>query len=111
MIKLNLRWLVQALALLAGIACFSTLFDSSKALLHQPTGETIAAVLGWFLLFCLSFFVLLFTSYLKQRANFTLRRRLAGFERLVHLLHLADYRERTDLPEAEARRRPDDSTA
>lgn len=111
MIKLNLRWLVQALALLAGIACFSAFFDSSKTLFRQPTGAAIAAVLGWLLLFSFSFLLLLFTSYLKQRANFTLRRRLASFERLVRLLHLEDYREREGVSEARQRRRPDDSTA
>ncbi len=111
MIKLNLRWLVQALALLAGIACFSVLFEASKALFHQPSGKTIAAVAGWFLLFGLSFVILLFTSYLKQRANFTLRRRLASFEWLVRLLHLQDYREREGVSQARQRQQPNDSTA
>jgi len=111
MIKLNLRWLVQALALLVSIACFSILFEASKALFHQPSGKMIAVMVGWFLLFGLSFMLLLFTSYLKQRANFTLRRRLASFERLVRLLHLEGYREREGVSEARQRRRPNDSTA
>lgn len=100
MIKLNLRWLIQALSLALSIYCFTILFDASKALFHQPSTPVIFSLLGWLSLFCFSFFILMFTSYLKQRANFTLRRQLPLFERIVRRLHLENYREREGVSDA-----------
>jgi hypothetical protein len=94
MIKLNLRWLIQATALVFSIASFTRSFNLSKTLISSFSSDAALSFLLWVLLFSLSFFVLMLTSYLKQRANFTLRKRMALFEKLIHLLHLENYKER-----------------
>jgi hypothetical protein len=94
MIKLNLRWFIQALALASGIYSFTVVFNSSKALFTNFSAATVAPVLLWAALFCFSFFVLMFTSYLKQRGNHTLRNQIPAFETLVRLLRLENYNER-----------------
>ncbi len=94
MIKLNLRWFIQALALASSIYCFMTVFNSSKALFTKFSFSAAAPIMLWAALFCCSFFVLMFTSYLKQRGNQTLRNRIAAFEALVRLLRLENYSER-----------------
>lgn len=94
MIKLNLRWLIQAAALVLSIASFTKIFNLSKTLPANSSGDGFTSFLAWGLLFLLSFFVLMLTSYLKQRANFTLRKRMALFERLIRALHLENYKER-----------------
>lgn len=94
MIKLNLRWFIQALALASSIYCFMIVFNSSKTLFANLSVKTALPILLWAALFCFSFFVLMFTSYLKQRGNHTLRNQIPAFETLVRLLRLADYQER-----------------
>ncbi|NUO79817.1 hypothetical protein HUU05_07050 [candidate division KSB1 bacterium] len=94
MIKLNLRWFIQALALASSIYCFTLGFNSSKALFTNFSAATVLPLLLWTALFFFSFFVLMFTSYLKQRGNHTLRNQIPAFETLVRLLRLADYQER-----------------
>ena len=94
MIKLNLRWFIQALALGGSIYCFMVVFNSSKILFANFSWETALPILLWAALFCCSFFVLMFTSYLKQRGNHTLRNRIASFEALVRWLRLENYKER-----------------
>lgn len=109
MIKLNLRWLIQALSLALSIVCFTIIFDASKALFEAPSLKLVASLLGWSLLFCFSFFVLMFTSYLKQRANFTLRNQILLFERLVQGLGLEHYKERESVSDAKQKKRARDS--
>ncbi len=92
--KINLRWLVQAVSLILGIYLFKLLFDNSKALFFNFSIKTLFAWLGLFLLFALCFFLLLFTSYLKERGGDTLKHRIALFERLVTLLNLDEFTER-----------------
>lgn len=111
MIKLNLRWLIQALSLALSIVCFTIIFDASKALFEAPSSKLVVSLLGWALLFCFSFFVLMFTSYLKQRANFTLRNPIPLFERLVRGLGLAHYKERESTSDAKQKKRAHDSAA
>lgn len=94
MIKLNPRWFIQALALAGSIYCFMIVFNSSKALFINFSPKTALPILLWAALFCFSFFVLMFTSYLKQRGNHTLRNRISAFEALVRVLHLESYKER-----------------
>ena len=94
MIKLNLRWFIQALALAGSIYCFMTVFNSSKMLFTNFSVETATPIFLWAALFCCSFFVLMFTSYLKQRGNHTPRNRIPAFEALVRRLHLENYSER-----------------
>ncbi|MGH7492717.1 MAG: hypothetical protein ACREOO_10015 [bacterium] len=100
MIKLNFRWMVQALALILSIASFTKIFNSSKTLLLGFAGEKLLPFLFWAILFLFAFFLLMFTSYLKQRANFTLRNRVGSFEKLIHALHLENYKERDGVSEA-----------
>ena len=104
MIKLNLRWLVQALALILSIASFTKIFNSSKTLLADFSADKFFPFLFWAILFLFAFFLLMFTSYLKQRANFTLRNRVRWFEKLIHALHLENYKERESVSDAKRRR-------
>ncbi len=104
MIKLNLRWLVQALALLLSIAGFTKIFNASKNLITDFSADRLTAFLLWIFIFLFSFFLLLFTSYLKQRGNFTLRRRLAWFEKLLRILRLENYQERAGVSDARQRK-------
>jgi hypothetical protein len=92
-IRLNWRWVVQALALIAGIYFFMRAFDASKSLLVDFSLNAILKWAVWFLLFSFCFFALLFTSYLKERGSGTLQKRIAIFERLVAALHLNNYSE------------------
>ncbi|MDZ7359851.1 MAG: hypothetical protein ONB46_03865 [candidate division KSB1 bacterium] len=92
-IRLNWRWAVQALALIAGIYFFMRAFDTSKLLLVDFSFTSILNLAVWFLLFSLCFFALMFTSYLKERGSGTLRKRIAFFEKLVAALHLQNYSE------------------
>lgn len=107
MIKLNLRWFIQALALAGSIYCFMVVFNSSKMLFAKLSLETALPILLWAALFCFSFFVLMFTSYLKQRGNHTLRNRIAAFEALVRGLHLEGYIERERHPQTTPAKNPD----
>lgn len=92
-IRLNWRWVVQALALIAGIYFFMRAFDTSKSLLTDFSFIVILNWAIWFLLFAFCFFALMFTSYLKERGSGTLRKRIAMFEKLVGALHLDNYSE------------------
>lgn len=92
-IRLNWRWAVQALALIAGIYFFMRAFDISKSLLTDFSFIVILNWTIWFLLFAFCFFVLMFTSYLKERGSGTLRKRIATFEKLIAALHLKNYSE------------------
>jgi len=105
MIKLNLRWLVQACALVLSIASFTRIFNASKSLMGNFSTDQVLPFVLWVLLFLFSFFLLMFTSYLKQRGNFTLRHRLNSFEKLIYILHLEDYQERSGVSNAKAKKR------
>jgi len=92
-IRVNWRWVVQALALIAGIYFFKRAFDTGKALAINFSTSSILGLSIWVLLFALCFFALMFTSYLKERGGNTLKNRIAIFEKLVVLLHLENYSE------------------
>jgi hypothetical protein len=92
-IRLNWRWVVQAMALIAGIYFFMRAFDASKSLLFDFSFNAILKWTVWVLLFSFCFFVLMFTSYLKERGSGSLRKRIAIFEKLVVALHLKNYSE------------------
>jgi len=93
LIRLNWRWVVQALALVAGIYFFKLAFDTGKVLAMNFSIRGILIWSVWVLLFALCFFALMFTSYLKERGSDTLRHRMAIFEKLVVLLRLENYSE------------------
>jgi hypothetical protein len=92
-IRLNWRWVVQAVALIAGIYFFMRAFDASKSLVVDFSFNVILTWAVWLLLFSFCFFALMFTSYLKERGSGTLRKRIAIFEKLVAALHLKNYSE------------------
>jgi len=92
--KINFRWVVQAVALICGIYFFKLLFENSKILFFNFSINTLRTWLGFFLLFAVCFFLLLFTSYLKARGNNTLKHRMMLFERLVMFLSLDSFTER-----------------
>jgi hypothetical protein len=92
-IRLNWRWVVQAVALIAGIYFFMRAFDASKSLVVDFSFNVILTWAVWLLLFSFCFFALMFTSYLKERGSGTLRRRITVFEKLVAALRLEHYTE------------------
>lgn len=92
-IRLNWRWVVQAVALIAGIYFFMRAFDTSKALLFDFSLNVFLNWAIWVLLFSFCFYGLMFTSYLKERGSGTLRKRIDMFEKLVVALHLDNYSE------------------
>ncbi len=92
-IRINWRWAVQALALVAGIYFFKRAFDTGKIVTENFSANNIFTLSVWVLLFALCFFALMFTSYLKERGGNTLKNRLDVFEKLVMLLHLENYSE------------------
>jgi ABC-type uncharacterized transport system permease subunit len=73
-------------------------------LLAGIAGGKLLPFLFWIALFLFSFFLLMFTSYLKQRANFTLRNRVESFEKLIRALHLENYKERESVSDARQRK-------
>jgi hypothetical protein len=94
-IRINWRWAVQALALIAGIYFFKLTFDKSKMLLLNFSFHAMLNWSLWVLLFAICFLALMLTSYLKERGNRTLRRRIEFFEKLVQWLHLENYSEQS----------------
>ena len=111
MIKINIRWLIQAISLVFGILAFSRAFESSKNLLLEFEMGIAIRVALWIAIFCFCFFVLMFTSYLKQRANATLRNPIALFERLIHKMGIDEYKERKGVSDAKQRKRTRDRLA
>lgn len=97
--KINLRWLVQAVSLVLGVYLFMRLADTSKTLLLNYSIGALLAWSGLFLVFAVCFFLLIFTSYLKQRGNKTLKNPVAAFERLVLLCGLDDLSETNEVPQ------------
>ncbi|MDZ7343875.1 MAG: hypothetical protein ONA90_05115, partial [candidate division KSB1 bacterium] len=75
-IRLNWRWMVQGLALIAGIFFFMRAFNTSKTLWMSFSWLGLGGLAAWILLFGCCFAVLLFTSYLKERGTRTLRHRI-----------------------------------
>jgi len=97
--KINLRWFVQAGALIFGIYFFKQLFERSKELLFSFSAGSFLVWIIFFLLFGFCFFLLMFTSYLKERGNNTLKNPIVFFEKLVSLFGLAHFTERRALNE------------
>ncbi|MFQ5640638.1 MAG: hypothetical protein ACE5IR_21880 [bacterium] len=86
--KINLRWLVQALAFIGCIFFFLNVWNKSKEMLVQTSGSDslFLAINGVFFLFC--FFLMAVTSYLKQKDNGTLKKPIPFFEKLLSKLNL-----------------------
>ena len=96
MIKLNIRWFIQALSLVLSIVAFSKSFELSKHIFVAFSQGTVIQLTLWVALFLFSFFMLMLTSYLKQRGNATLQKPIVFFEKLLRFLKLENYQERTD---------------
>jgi len=96
-IRVNWRWSVQAIALIAGIYFFKLAFDSSKTLLTNFSVRGVLIWSVWIFLFAVCFLALMVTSYLKERGSGTLRKRIAIFEKIVVVLHLENYSENSSL--------------
>lgn len=92
-IRMNWRWVIQALALIAGIYFFKLAFDRGKTLATEFSTAGLFVMSVSIVLFALCFFALMFTSYLKERGGNTLKNRIAMFEKLVVLLRLENYSE------------------
>ncbi len=87
--KLNLRWLIQAVAFVGCIFFFIKIWDGSKALLSGGSGGG-ALLLGVYAgMFLVCFFVMAITSYLKQKVNGTLKNPIPFFEKLLSKIGLA----------------------
>jgi hypothetical protein len=95
-IRMNWRWVVQAMALIAGIYFFKLAFDSSKTLIANFSASGVLGWSIWVFLFAVCFLALMFTSYLKERGSGTLRKRIAFFEKAVVILHLQSYSENSN---------------
>ncbi len=92
-IRINWRWAVQAVSLTLGIYFFKLAFETSKMLLLNFSFHAMLNWSLWVLLFAICFLALMLTSYLKERGNRTLRRRIEFFEKLVKWCHLENYSE------------------
>lgn len=86
--KINLRWLVQAIAFIGCIYFFMKIWNASKQIFVGASSDFIAMTL-YVLLFLLCFFLMAVTSYLKQKHNGTLKNSIPFFEKLLSKLGLA----------------------
>ncbi len=80
--KINLRWLVQAVAFIGCIYFFMKIWNASKLMFVGAAGNFIALTL-YALLFFVCFFLMAITSYLKQKHNGTLKNSIPFFEKLL----------------------------
>jgi len=88
-IKLNYRWLLQALAFVGCIFSFLQMWELSKQLLTGAANFSIVSLIAYLVLFVICFFLMALTSYLKQQLSGTLKNRIALFEKIVDKFHLA----------------------
>ncbi len=80
--KINLRWLVQAIAFIGCIYFFMKIWSASKQIFVGASSDFVTMTL-YALLFLLCFFVMAITSYLKQKHNGTLKNSILFFEKLL----------------------------
>lgn len=87
--KINLRWLIQAIAFVGCIFFFLKIWEQSKLLIldYSNSGLLLLSAYALFFLFC--FFIMALTSYLKQKFNGTLKNRIPFFEKLLAKIGLA----------------------
>lgn len=87
--KINLRWIVQAIAFLGAIWSFVRMLEASKLAMQGMASQALQSLFLYALLFLFCFFLLVLTSYLKQKRSGTLKNPIRLFERLLALLGLA----------------------
>ncbi len=86
--KINLRWVVQAIAFIGCIFFFLKIWDLSKELLSGFTISDLLLTGIYGVLFLVCFFLMAVTSYLKQKFNGTLKNQIPLFEKLLSKLRL-----------------------
>ncbi|MFQ5675584.1 MAG: hypothetical protein ACE5G1_06760 [bacterium] len=86
--KINLRWMVQAVAFMGSIFFFIKIWNASKHLLSRISSLDLVLIGIYGILFLVCFFVMAVTSYLKQKVNGTLKNQIPVFEKLLSMLGL-----------------------
>ncbi len=81
--KINFRWLVQALAFIGCIFFFLKIWNKSKELLTAFTTSDLILFGIYGALFLVCFLLMAVTSYLKQKFNGTLKNPIPFFEKLL----------------------------
>ena len=81
--KINLRWMVQALAFIGCIYFFLQIWEGSKQLITQFSAIQLITLSLYAVLFLICFFLMAVTSYLKQKLNGTLKNPIPFFEKLL----------------------------
>lgn len=87
--KINGRWIVQALAFIGCIFFFIKIWDKSKTLLIHFSEIELLVLAVYVLGFVVCFFLMAVTSYLKQKNNGTLKNSIPFFEKLLSKFGLA----------------------
>jgi len=90
-IKINYRWIVQALAFVGCIFSFLQMWELSKRLLAGAGNGVLVRMAAYLIVFVICFFLMALTSYLKQQLNGTLKNRIALFDKIVDKFHLAAF--------------------
>lgn len=81
--KINLRWLIQAVAFVGCIYFFLQVWGLSKEYIFEAETKALVFIFLNGALFLICFFVMALTSYLKQKFNSTLKNKIAFFEKLI----------------------------
>ena len=84
--KINFRWVVQALAFIGCIFFFMKIWNKSKELLTGFMVSDLLLIGIYGVLFLVCFFLMAVTSYLKQKFNGTLKNPIPFFEKLLSKL-------------------------
>lgn len=87
--KINLRWIVQAIAFIGCIFFFLQIWNTSKQLFEGLAASDLLLILVYGILFLLCFLLMAVTSYLKQKFNGTLKNSIPLFEKLLSRLGLS----------------------
>ncbi|NIR48862.1 hypothetical protein GWO43_10520 [candidate division KSB1 bacterium] len=87
--KINLRWVIQALAFIGCVYFFMNIWNESKQIFATASDPDFLFIGFNGLLFLICFFVMALTSYLKQKNNGTLKNPIPLFEKLLSKIGLA----------------------
>lgn len=86
--KINLRWIIQALAFVGCIYFFLQVWGLSKEYILKAETKALYFIFINGALFLVCFFVMALTSYLKQKFNDTLVNEIPLFEKLIARLEI-----------------------
>jgi NAD/NADP transhydrogenase beta subunit len=87
--KIDVRWMVQAVAFIGCIFFFIKIWEKSKLFFERITLSDVLGLATYAILFLICFFIMAVTSYLKQRHNGTLKNQIPFFEKLISKFGLA----------------------